>query len=426
MNKIRRMSFCALAMVLFIGSFSTVVMAARTKIVVAYRNTSDFDYAWFEAQMKIFNNTKYEIELIRNTGAVYVEQFALLLATKQQVDMSVWMGPETMIPPFFQDDVWVDMTYLLERDGMARGYYYPAILETGVAEGQQVFLPWSVDPGMLIYDIAKMDNAGLRHPTLLAETGDWTWDVFLSYAKKLTRDVNGDGNVDIFGYSPSSWVWLPGFLSWIHSNGGSWFAPATGKVFIADPPAIEAMDFWTSLSTVHGVWGGEMRQNNVAMQTSYPSYTSYLTQPVGMVVNPSRTKGSAPVHFTISAGGLLVKGGNIEGAWEFMKLLQSAASQRELARITNRVPSCISATGTWVDNFKSKGLYGEQVFKAFETVQPLPYSNPAIDVNNKLVPIFRTEMTKVLNKQIGVRPALEEVARQSRIYIEEALANYKK
>jgi hypothetical protein len=63
----------------------------------------------------------------------------------------------------------------------------------------------SVEGGTSAYVLAfNMDlirAAGLENPQDIYDRGEWTWDVWRNYLKALTRDLNGNGELDVYGYS---------------------------------------------------------------------------------------------------------------------------------------------------------------------------------------------------------------------------------
>ncbi len=65
----------------------------------------------------------------------------------------------------------------------------------------------------LAYNKTMIDSLGLEDPCALAERGEWTFDKFAEYAKKCTRDTNGDGINDVFGYGSVTTNTIQGFLA---------------------------------------------------------------------------------------------------------------------------------------------------------------------------------------------------------------------
>jgi ABC-type glycerol-3-phosphate transport system substrate-binding protein len=53
----------------------------------------------------------------------------------------------------------------------------------------------------LAFNMDMIREAGLENPQDLYDKGQWTWDKWREYLKVLTRDTDGDGTPDIYGYS---------------------------------------------------------------------------------------------------------------------------------------------------------------------------------------------------------------------------------
>lgn len=100
----------------------------------------------------------------------------------------------------------------------------------------------------LAFNKQLLDDNNLEDPRVLYERGEWTWDKFIEYCKVLTKDTDGDGVVDQYGFA--------GFkedvmAQLIMSNGASIAAGATQTLDSA--PVIEALDFYSQMYTVHNV-----------------------------------------------------------------------------------------------------------------------------------------------------------------------------
>ncbi len=50
------------------------------------------------------------------------------------------------------------------------------------------------------FNIQMLEGNNLEDPRKLYERGEWTWDKFIEYCQVLTRDGDGDGQIDQYGY----------------------------------------------------------------------------------------------------------------------------------------------------------------------------------------------------------------------------------
>ena len=107
-------------------------------------------------------------------------------------------------------------------------------------------------------NVDKMDEAGVQPPE--------TWDDLITVGQKLTFDENGkhpnEAGFDwdaVNQWAFETWcclgegsVWM--ILPWIWMNGGETYDPDTRKVTIADPPAVEGIQFLKDLVHKYKIW----------------------------------------------------------------------------------------------------------------------------------------------------------------------------
>jgi len=76
--------------------------------------------------------------------------------------------------------------------------YFPSafgVLRAPTFEGDMYAFPWAVVTCISYYNKRIFDEGGVAYPT-----NDWTWDRLRSTAKKLSKDSDGDGAYDQWGY----------------------------------------------------------------------------------------------------------------------------------------------------------------------------------------------------------------------------------
>ncbi len=98
----------------------------------------------------------------------------------------------------------VDLNPMIKADGYDLSAYYQSTLNMFQNNGGQYGLPASYSNVVLYYNKNLFDAAGLPYPD---DKMDWT--TFLDYAKKLTKDTNGDGTIDVFG---TARLWWPYYM----------------------------------------------------------------------------------------------------------------------------------------------------------------------------------------------------------------------
>jgi len=104
----------------------------------------------------------------------------------------------------------------------------------------------------MFYDIEMIEQNGLEDIYELQEKGQWTWDVFVYYTKKLTADKDGNGTPDIWGCvvpNPSEF-----FKNLVYSNNGKFVAEAENGDTIStinSSKVIKTFNYFNELVNVH-------------------------------------------------------------------------------------------------------------------------------------------------------------------------------
>ncbi len=107
----------------------------------------------------------------------------------------------------------LDLAPYLSRVGVTLEEYDSTVL-AAFRRGRAVYaLPTGYSPLVVVYNKALFDRAGIPAPS-----DDWTWDDFLSFAKQLTRDSDGDGSIDQWGTEVDDRVTV--WLAWLWSGEG--------------------------------------------------------------------------------------------------------------------------------------------------------------------------------------------------------------
>jgi multiple sugar transport system substrate-binding protein len=115
-------------------------------------------------------------------------------------------------------------------DASARAQYFPGIVAGCTWQGKLTALPWFVDSGMLYY---RTDLVGDKAPETWAELAD--------SAAKVMRD--GKARFGFLWQAKQAEVLVCDLVSFVTSNNGGILAPDGQTVLIAEPAAIEAVQF---------------------------------------------------------------------------------------------------------------------------------------------------------------------------------------
>ncbi len=100
----------------------------------------------------------------------------------------------------------------------------------------------------MAFNLQMIEDANLEDPRDLVERGEWTWDKFVEYCQKLTRDTDGDGTIDVYGFGG----WPEDFFSnWLMSNGTT--VASTPKENLSSPEVAEVLQFMQDLRLKYDV-----------------------------------------------------------------------------------------------------------------------------------------------------------------------------
>jgi multiple sugar transport system substrate-binding protein len=185
------------------------------------------------------NETRFQI-VHEPAPADYYTKIQTSLAGDTSADL-FWLSQE-FIAGYAQQGALLDVTdCLAASDNPAADLddYFPEILKTAQLEGRTYGLPWIAQPVVLYYNTALFDEAGLDYPT-----GEWTWDEFKEAAAALTKDTDGDGANDQWGFTMNGWP-PPQMFVW--QAGGDVVTADMSSSPVDSPEAIEGFQFYADM-----------------------------------------------------------------------------------------------------------------------------------------------------------------------------------
>ena len=182
--------------------------------------------------------------------------------TKYTTEIEAGMGPDVFhlhgysLKSFIEKGYLYDITPFIEaEEGVYGGDFltpwFPQTLELMHDEGTYYALPGDFMSMVLFYNKNLFEEAGLDPNKPPA-----TWDEFVEYATALTRDRDGDGQIDTWGFGTIGAI-DPGFelrvTPILFSHGGDYLTPDNKCSALNTPEAKEAFNFFVELVTVHEV-----------------------------------------------------------------------------------------------------------------------------------------------------------------------------
>jgi multiple sugar transport system substrate-binding protein len=168
--------------------------------------------------------------------ANYMDKLLLMLGTRTAPD--IVMLEAFWVPWLAAYDVLRPLDGFIARDAdFAVEDFEPALLAPFRRDGRLYGLPKDYSTLVLYYDPEMFAAAGLAGPPK-------TWDEFADDARRLTRDTDGDGMTDRYGYSHAEA--LEYSLPFVWQNRGE-YIDAQGRVAFTEPAFVEALAFLRQL-----------------------------------------------------------------------------------------------------------------------------------------------------------------------------------
>ncbi|MCC6485686.1 MAG: sugar ABC transporter substrate-binding protein [Armatimonadetes bacterium] len=116
-------------------------------------------------------------------------------------------------------------------------FYDVALDGWGRYSGRVYALPTDLDLYGLYYNKKMFDKAHIPYPD-----ASWDWDKYLQVARRLTKDTDGDGQIDQWGST------VDGFWqAYVWQNGGEILNASNTKCTLDEPSAYDALQWMTDL-----------------------------------------------------------------------------------------------------------------------------------------------------------------------------------
>lgn len=306
-------------------SFMSSSISAKITLVNYFRGWGDLNTMWQDvatAFEKKYSNIK--VKIVNVAYGEYWDKLETMIAAGTPPDM-VFMD-STRFPNFVRKRLMRDLTDLIRGDkSIKQKDFYPEALDLFSYRGHIYGLPNDIAIYCASYNKNLLSQTGLVEPT-----EDWTSDVFLDMAKKLTRDTNGDGRPETWGLN-----WYP-WEQAIYANGGHIAdnPDNPAKSVINSDVAIEALEWYASLYLRHKVMGGDFASGKAGLQVlghwNVPDFAKQCKFKWDVVGLPKFQR-KATLNFG-SAFMIPANSKHPKEAWELVKFYAGVEAQRILAK----------------------------------------------------------------------------------------------
>jgi multiple sugar transport system substrate-binding protein len=227
--------------------------------------------------LDIFRTRHPEVRIeYESISSNYRERLLTSIVAGSPPDVALLDNGTNGAAPFIARDLLVNVAAYLERIGVDTSAYYPEVLEIFRRPGGLYAFPKDFNPIVVYCNLDLFDEVGIRLPER-----DWTWSDFLSVARGLTRDVDGDGRSDSYGTLVRRvfYLWQP----WVWAAGGDVLSPdgRRSSGYLDSSETENAIRFLTDLVTVHKVVPSvDVQREATGLERNY-----FLTGRLGMVTS---------------------------------------------------------------------------------------------------------------------------------------------
>ncbi len=262
-----------------------------------------------------------------------------------------------------------DLLYNLDdlvKTELDHNAYYMSLFNAGrdvAGRGSYYAVPYALVTTNLFYNMDMFDEEGIAYPD-----ENWTWADFRAAAKKLTKDKNGDGITDQWGY------WFYGRYahveSWVYSNNGN-LIDRSNNTYAPDAAAMEALKFLTDLVIVDKVAPPKKEMSAFRQQDVFPQEAaamfvdgSWNIDNNRIVADPGMRWGIAEIPVGPKGDGTITYGWpdylamspttrNADAAWKFTKYLSGEGLTIDMY-MPGKIPSYKALTES--EAFLDKGM----------------------------------------------------------------------
>lgn len=217
----------------------------------------------------------------------------------------------------------------VKRDSYDMSIYYENTVAMHTVNDILYGLPATFSDVVLVYNKTMFDEAGIAYPD-----ASWDWTKLVEVGKQFTKDTNGDGIIDVYGYGPA---WWPMYLLLFNTN---ILTPDNSQCALATPEGLQGIQAYVDLQRVDGItadpaaqaaqgdWG-RFLAGNLAMYQAGP----WVVQPFNDSIKDfswdiaDNPRGTVQATFLYSNCYAITSGSKAKGgaAWEFIKFATGVA-----------------------------------------------------------------------------------------------------
>lgn len=374
---------------------------------------------WPDALQKALDvfaaNHGVDVEIINMASWVEAKDKVAAMAAGG-VAPDVMYGDDSTLNYYITNRLSQPITSFAARD-ISLGRYPNSIIELLKYDGKDYILPTALSVYNTYYSLDLFDKSGLSYPTWDWSSSDFTWNDFVSMAKKLTIDRDGDGRPDQFGVQNFGWVaGLNQIGLW-----GLYLLNAEATEFYGDSPeVIAALEKTTALWTEYGAVGGSLAGGSAAMGVDQSYYLNTLKSLIQQGAMPNWGVAALPrgshraAESSVHGISISAYSRHPELAWKLAKFLAYEPEGAVLfAQAENRVPVLPETGRDFARRWAS--ILSQDSARAVIDSPPYIWGNELRICRHprgsqEIYPLLIEEGGKMVRAEVSVRVAMTKVA----------------
>lgn len=239
--------------------------------------------------------------------------------------------------------------YLEKSTAFQSEDFYPITLKAFEWQGDVMCIPQNISSLVVYYNKDMFDEAGREYPSF-----DWNWDDFITIAKALTQDTDGDGVTDEYGLGTDASFFR--LVPFVVQNQGAIVDDIDfpTRLTMNRQVSMQALQWFVDWRLVHEIV--PTREEEAALD----SESRFIEGSTAMFLNSRRGTPTyreitrfdwdvAPLPVGVQRAGLLHTDGycmsartvHKDAAWTFIEFANSPAGQALVAATGRTVPSLI-------------------------------------------------------------------------------------
>ena len=280
--------------------------------------------------------------------------------------------------------------YMNKEDQVA---FYPVAFESGVYQGQTYALPYESNPILMCVNKDLLDKEGIEVPK-----EGWSLEEFYTICKKLTKDTNGDGQLDQFGSTEYTWKEA------LAANGGSLFQG--GVLKLTAPEVKESLTFLQKLEELNKNYKVSSKDFDQGKVAFYPmtlaQYRTYKPYPYHVskysnftwtcIPMPAKSKTTKATLVTTTSFAMSARTPHSKLAWELMRVLTEDPEIQQLLFAQSQgisvMPQVVQSQSSkdllQVDDFGTDSLTNQTLNRIMEQAVESSPKNVSKEVLEKL------------------------------------------